>query len=254
MSNFPKILCRLLLLPALLAMVTGACVLPASAQQPIPILAGDAPPFVIEAGNEGQGLILDMVVEAARRAGHTPQVTFMPWKRAQEMGAAGQDMLLVPLARTQQQESRYTWVAPLLRVDHVLVGLNQRADSLEQAWVQRLRVIVSDGSLEEQALKDAKYPSDLILSVPRGTKELDMLRTGRGDVWLTGALQAAWRWKLAGYQEPLVFGGVIKVETVYLACSSKCDPSLVAGLAKAVESMRRDGTIGKIQRHYIQAR
>lgn len=245
---------RVRLLLAALMTAAAASAAPASAQQPVSILAGDTPPLVIEQGGEGQGLILDMVTEAARRAGYAPQVTFMPWKRAQEMGETGQDLLLVPVTRTVQREDRYTWIAPLLMVDRILIGVSRRADSLDQAWSQRLRVIVSAGSASEQALKDARYPSDLIISAPANMKEQDMLRTGRGDLWFTSALQATWRWKQAGYEEPLVFGGTIKVDPIYLACSRKCNPALVSALAKAVESMRNDGTIDTLQRRYSYRR
>lgn len=250
MPKLSKFLRMQLLMTALMTTAVTASALLTSAQQPVSILAGDTPPLVIEEGSEGQGLILDMVTEAARRAGYAPQVTFMPWKRAQEMGAAGQDVLLVPVTRTVQREDRYTWIAPLLMVDRILIGVSRRADSLDQAWSQRLRVIVSAGSASEQALKDARYPSDLIISAPANMKEQDMLRTGRGDLWFTSALLATWRWKQAGYKEPLVFGGTVQVDQIYLACSRNCDPAMVSALAKAVESMRNDGTIDTLQRHY----
>lgn len=245
-------LVRRLCVPALSLLVTGSLVMPIRSQEAaISIMASEIPPLVLEEPAR-RGIVLDMVVEAVRRAGLVPHITFMPWKRVKETGSAAKDTLIVPLTRLPSREADFTWIAPLLSVERVLVSLKHRVDTLDQARALGVRIIVAAGSAPEQALKDANYPLHLIISVPMGMNEPYMLRMGRGDAWFTSGFQAQWRWQGEGHTEPLIVGDVIQVDSIYLGCSLQCDPAYVKALAAAVESMRLDGTLAAIPQLYVR--
>lgn len=196
------------------------------------------------------GGVLELVRAAAERAGYQPRITFLPWRRAQEIAATGRNILIAPLTYLPARKDKFTWIAPLCRLERTIATLAPRIDSLEQARDTRMRLIVGAGSGPEQELRDFGYPSNLIVTTPLGTREAEMLAMGRADGWFSGSLQMRWRWQREGNGHPLVMGDAIKIDQIFLGCSRDCDPALVARMANALSSLRDDGTADRILAKY----
>ncbi len=224
---------------------------PAATVGPIPVelMAVQTAPMSMDDPAE-KGGVLELVLMAAEQAGYKPHVTFLPWRRAQEMAATGKDILITPLTYLTARQDKYTWIAPLCRLDRTIATLGPRIDSLEQARDARLRLVVGAGSAPDQELRDFGYPPDLVVTTPLGTREAEMLAMGRADGWFSGSLQMRWRWQREGNGRPLVLGNAIKTDQIFLGCSRDCDPVLAARLAAALSALRDDGTADRILARY----
>lgn len=212
-------------------------------------MAVQTPPMAMEDGQE-PGAVLELVMAATERAGLRPKVTFIPWRRAQEMVTGGKDMLIAPLTWLPSRADRYTWIAPLCRMERSIASLRYRIDSLEQARRERRTLVVGAGSAQDQQLRDWGYPADLIVTTPLGTREADMLASGRVDGWYSGTRQILWRWQREGRKQELLVGAPITVDQIHLGCSRDCDPTLVATLRSALQSLRDDGSADRILAKY----
>ena len=125
----------------------------AHAENPgVELMAVQTPPMAMEDGQE-PGAVLELVMAATERAGLRPKVTFIPWRRAQEMVTGGKDMLIAPLTWLPSRADRYTWIAPLCRMERSIASLRYRIDSLEQARRERRTLVVGAGSAQDQQLQ-----------------------------------------------------------------------------------------------------
>lgn len=215
----------------------------------VDMLVAEVPPLTSQNPRQ-PGMVLEIVREAAARAALDIRVHFVPWRRAQDMASAGQNLLIAPIARIPFREGRYAWIASLHRQDFVLSALDRRIDSLEQALAERLTIIVGAGSAQERILIDAGYPEELILAARLGDKEIDLLLAGRAGAWFNSLQETTWRWKTARRPETLVSGSIISSYGSYLACSVYCDEQIVAGLRRALQAMRNDGSLARIIARY----
>lgn len=196
------------------------------------------------------GGVLELVQSAAARAGYRLHITFVPWRRAQEVVATGRNILITPLTYLPVRKDKFTWIAPLCRLERTIATLGRRIDSLEQARDEKLRLAVGAGSAPDLELRDFGYPPDLIVTTPLGTREAEMLALGRADGWFSGSLQMRWRWQREGNGRPLIIGQPIQTDQIFLGCSRDCDPVMVTRLSDALAALRDDGTAGRILAKY----
>ncbi len=220
-----------------------------AAKSSVELLAVNSPPMAMEDEAE-RGAVLELTMAAVERAGLTTKVTFIPWRRAQEVVTGGKDLLIAPLTWLPSRADRFTWVAPICRMERTIASIRYRIDNLEQARRDRRTLVVGAGSAQEQQLRDWGYPADLIVTTPLGTREADMLASGRVDGWYSGTQQISWRWQREGRTETLIMGTPITIDQIHLGCSRDCDPTLVATLRNAMQSLRDDGTADRILAKY----
>ncbi|MFV3076497.1 substrate-binding periplasmic protein [Niveispirillum fermenti] len=215
----------------------------------VDILAVQSPPMAME-NAEAPGAVLELTLAAIRRAGMEPQLRFIPWRRAQEMVVAGKDMLITPVTWLPSRDGKFTWIAPVCRIERAIASLKAPIDSLEQAMAERRTLVVGAGSAQEQQLRDMGYPAELISTPPLGSREADMLASGRVDGWYGSTLHIRMRWQQEGRGLPLHIGRKVADDEIFLACSRDCSPSLVAALRTALESLQEDGTRDRILARY----
>lgn len=221
----------------------------AGGQVPVELMAVQTAPMSMDDPAEPGG-VLELVQAAAAQAGYRLHITFVPWRRAQEMVASGKNILITPLTYLPARQDKFTWIAPLCRLERTIATLGRPVDSLTQARDERLRLVVGAGSAPDQELHDFGYPPDLIVTTPLGTREAEMLAMGRADGWFSGSLQMRWRWQREGNGRPLVIGQAIKTDQIFLGCSRDCDPVLVSRMAEALATLRDDGSADRILAKY----
>ena len=94
------------------------------------LLAAELPPYtfqippasVSETPGADHGLVLEVVSEMARRAGHSGLIEFMPWGEAQRLAQTQPNIGILALTRTPEREERYRWLARIVTDDLILVG------------------------------------------------------------------------------------------------------------------------------------
>lgn len=233
----------------LLALAAGMSAHARTLAGSVDLLAVQSPPMAME-NADAPGAVLELTLAAIRRAGMEPDLRFIPWRRAQEMVVAGKDMLITPVTWLPSRDEKFTWIAPVCRIERSIASLKGPIDSLEQAMAEQRTLVVGAGSAQEQQLRDMGYPARLISTPPLGSREADMLASGRVDGWYGSTLHIRSRWQQEGRGRPLYIGRKVADDQIFIACSRDCSPALVSALRTAVESLREDGTLDRILARY----
>jgi polar amino acid transport system substrate-binding protein len=77
-----------------------------------------------------------------------------------------------------------------------------------------------------------------------------MLLKGRIDAWFNGVPESRYIWPKVS-EHTLHMSPVMSSVDLYLACSKQCSAQLVQDLRAAVETLRDDGTLARIQKRYL---
>ncbi|WLG48081.1 ABC transporter substrate-binding protein [Pseudomonas sp. FP1742] len=238
-------LCRLCLSVSLLIanQVSGAPL-------PLELYIPDAPPLTFVDGPQGHGMVGEAVLTAIANAGYVAHVHELPWARSQKHVSETQDSLIAPLSRTPEREDRFTWIASIMPMERAFFSLDRPVNSFEQAKKTYRVIGVGLGSAQEEILRAQGFRDDQIHPLTIGDNPAQMLLKGRIDAWFNGIPESLYIWpKLTEHK--LFMSPVMSNAELYLACSKQCSAQLVQDLRKAVETLRNDGTLARIQQRYL---
>jgi len=244
-STRTKALCRLCLSVSLL-MTHNAW----SAPLPIELFIPDAPPLTFVDDSKGHGIVGDLVLMAIAKAGYVAHVQALPWARSQKHVSENQDILIAPLSRTPERENRYTWIAPIMPMERAFFSLEQQVNSFEEARKVYRVIGVGLGSAQEEILRAQGFGNEQIYPLTIGDNPAQMLLKGRIDAWFNGIPESRYIWPKVSRRK-LFMSPVMNSATLYLACSKQCSPQRVQDLRKAVEALRSDGALARIQKRYL---
>ncbi|WP_236209640.1 substrate-binding periplasmic protein [Pseudomonas tohonis] len=240
-------LARTLCLAALLC-----CALQASARPlKVDLYLPDAPPLtMLEAGNS-HGIVGDATLLALKRAGYQVRILVAPWARAQKRTMEGRDILVIPLSRTPDREASYTWIAPIMELQRAFFSLDEPVKDFAEARARYRQIGVGLGTAQNEILRREGFDSGQIRSLVLGDKPAQLLEMGRIDAWFTGVPEALYIWPKVSHQR-LRMSPPLAATDLYLACSLACDPQLVDDLRKAIDALRADGSLRRIQARYLK--
>jgi polar amino acid transport system substrate-binding protein len=199
----------------------------------------EAPPLTMVKGDR-HGILGDILMEALRRAGHEINLVEAPWRHAQQVVADGEDLLII-FARTAEREPHYTWIADIYTLERTFATKQRKA-----------MIVVGQGTPQEALLLQEGVDPGYLVRLPVEGNEVELLARGRIDAWFNSSTETLWKWRNSGKFERIVLGKVITSDEMYVACSKKCSPDVVQAIAKAVESMKQDGTVEKIVHSYLR--
>jgi polar amino acid transport system substrate-binding protein len=228
----------------------------AGGPSPVELYLSQSPPLTVleptdqEGNNAITGIVGEVTVKAAALAGYDLHPQALPWARSQRIVQTGKNQLIIPLSRTPGREDQYTWIAPVMTMDRAFFSLDKRVETFEQARQTYGRVAVGMGSAQEQVLRDEGFSAKQIYSLKIGENPAQMLLLGRVDAWFNGVPETRYFWPQVS-DRPLLVSPALMKSDLYLACSKICDPTMVDDLRKAIESLRKDGTVRRITDAYL---
>lgn len=206
------------------------------------------PPLTIDSPQR-KGLVGDLVLEAMKRAGYRVKLIVDPSPRAMATVQQRQNAFIIPLARLKDREDKYTWVAPITRVDRAFFTRGRRVASFAEAKASFATVAVSRGTAGVSILLEQGFSREQIVEVNQGTAAPRMLRAGRIDAWYNLVLESQVLLEEVG-APGVVMGAKLGSTEQYLACSKTCDPAVVAKLGQTLRAMRADGSAARIMSRY----
>jgi len=241
---------------ALLAVLPG---LTASAAE-LRLLAAELPPYtyqvppasVAEQPGPGRGVIHALVVELARRVGHSGRIEYLPWYRAQEIAQSEPNVGILALTRTPEREPRYRWLLKLLSDDLVLVGMpGVDVSSLDKVRDRPVGVLERSGA--EALLRGQGFAR---LSPQREEwMNAKGLKDRRIDAWVAPRLMVVHAVReVRGNLDVLQFGQIVRPSDLYLATSRDLPDAEAARWQAAFEAMRADGSYERIVRQSLAPR
>ncbi|CAO3450438.1 hypothetical protein [Azospirillum largimobile] len=238
---------------AAIAVYTLAAAAPAAVPaiaETLKIYSVDAPPMTMEQPDQ-RGFVAEITLEALKRAGYQGEMSFMPWKRGQQEVAEGENLLIIPFARSPAREANYTWIANIFTLDRSFAAVGKSIDSYGQARAELTSIIVGQGTAQEELLKSKGFPPSQLRIIRVGQKETEVLSANGDEAWFNGTPETLWKWKNSGRPEKIVIGKAVDQSDVYLACSLRCSPLIVEKLKAAVDGMKADGTAQRIIDAYL---
>ncbi len=93
--------------------------------QPYPVFTEFSPPYQYpNKDNEIVGVATKRVEAIFERAGFTPRIRLYPWARSFHLVQNTPSAFIFSIARTQEREARFFWIAPVAKFKLALVSLN----------------------------------------------------------------------------------------------------------------------------------
>jgi polar amino acid transport system substrate-binding protein len=239
----------------LLAAAALAAAGPAHAKE-LRLLAAELPPYtfqvpptsVSEIPGPGQGAVHDLVVEMAKRAGHSGRIEYLPWAEAQRIAKTEPNIGILSLTRSPERENEYRWIAKILTDDLIIVG-GQGIDvsALDKVRDRPTGVLARSGA--EALLKERGFTR--IRPQTEEWMNARLIRQRRIDAWLAPRLMIIYAMLEArGDLAALTFGEIVRSSEIWLAGSRDLPDAEVAKWQKAFEAVKADGTYQRIADQY----
>ncbi len=214
---------------------------------PLLIITEHSPPASMKAGDEITGRETEKVREMMARTGTDYKLDLLPWKRAYTMALSQPQTCVYSTSRTPERDRLFKWVGPTDEAEWAFWG---RADhefplkTLEDA--RKLRIGTYNGDARDDYLRSRGFNVDPVSNDLVNPQKLLMNRI---DLWAvamrSGAQMSQYDW--TGKIVPLLVFNRVKV---YLACNPSVPDELIARLNAALEEMRRDGSMSRLERKY----
>lgn len=217
--------------------------------QDVTLYVMDVPPYAMDTPQH-KGMVGDVVLEAMRRTGYQAKLVVVPSPRALAAVPTMTDTLIIPLARTRDRESSYTWIAHVLNVERAFYTLDRKVNSFAEAKAVFKSIGVARASAGYRILMEQGFDPEQVQVVNQGVSAAKMLQSRRIDAWYNPVLEADALQREAG-GPPFVMSTLLGPTEQYLACSKVCDPKLVSTLSNAIKAMQRDGTAQKMMGSYL---
>lgn len=225
-----------------------ACGAAAAGEMP-PVYINNLAPFAYDDHGVMKGVIYDLIVEIARRAGSGASVDPMPFKRITARLSDKPNTFGV-IWRQPENEASYTWIIKLLDERMMLVAASgSGADISSVAAARHLRAGVVLGSPADVIAHRLGF--EHIEAVGSAESNARKLAAGRIDVWLAvpGVVNYGEQ-RIGATMSSVRFGAQIEPVSMYLACTPQCDQADVASLRASFDAMSKDGSYARILRQY----
>lgn len=240
---------------ALFAMAPGAAA-PAASAGPnataawprLAITGEHTPPTSMLVNGKAIGRQTDKVREMLERLGVPHTIALLPWKRAYMMAQRDPLTCVYSTTRTAEREAQFKWVGPIVESDWVLMARADRPLRLRTLEDARpLRIGTYSGDARDEFLRSRGFNVD---AVPNDAANPEKLLLNRIDVWAVATRPELNMTDQLGRNGQLVPVLAFNRVGLYLACHPSVPDRLVARMNDMFETMRRDGSFRRIDRHY----
>ena len=236
---------------SVLLLAFGALWLTTESAHAVVVIAAEVPPFVIRSYQGApSGMAIEVLEEAARRLDEPLTFELMPMARALIQTRHRPDVLLLPPVRSPQRESQFLWITPLLDEAFVLVSHRQHHPApltIEELPAQTIGVMRgSYGQSLIQSIAETR-----VEPVAAEANNANKLALGRIQGWAVAWNTARYTQQQAGLPlASLVRGETLQRTAIYLAAHPDFPPKEAARWRKAIQAMRRDGSLANIIKQY----
>jgi polar amino acid transport system substrate-binding protein len=217
------------------------------------LLTEENPPFNYTEKGRLAGSGADVVAEMVRRAKLSATTEVLPWDKAYVRAQGAKETCLFSTARLEHRERLFTWVGPIATNVWAIYGRDDfagRVKSLADLKRYRIGGVVNDAKAEflrEQAVTNVRALPEDRMNPPRLYLPAD--HPDHIDLWIAGLYAAQAAAKAANVPAlRLVF--VVREVPLYLACSPQTRAATIEALRAALESVKADGTLARINGDY----
>jgi len=177
----------------------------------------------------------------------------MGWPEAQAKVIAGRDLLIFPLARVPDRESKYIWMQKLFDISVVFATAPGKPaiDSFEQAKTLP-SIAVLQGTPWEKELAEGGFANVKVFVTTPAI--VAALMSGDVAAAYSTSIEMNYALHIGGFKDPPVFGKQIHKLEQFLA-ASKDSPSIkIADWQEAFNVVQQEGTFDRIYASYFGAK
>lgn len=213
------------------------------------LVTEDVPPIntVSDKPGEAGGIATELIAKALTEARVSYDASVHSWTEAYAMALHGRDVCVYSTSRTDERETLFKWVGPIVRNRWALFG---RIDGPALSSLEDARGHSIGGHYDGAPTRylqgigfEVDQTTDFHANLRRvEARQIDYAVSGL----LTGAYAIAHDKGLADIVPVLVFKDI----DLYLACNKSVSDKLVARLNGIFQRMTEDGTAAAIIRHY----
>lgn len=236
-----------------LALIAIAALAGAAPAATLTFLTEENPPFNYTENGKVTGAVTEIVRQISTRSGQPAAIEMLPWDTAFVRAQGEKNTCLFATAREENRERLFLWIGPVATNLWALYGKGDFAvpiKTLKDLAPYRIGAVSRDAKAEflrENAVTNLKLVRDDRDNPPRLLLAAD--HPDHIDLWITGlygAREIAARAKVSGLK--LVFLAAEK--PLYLACNPQTDRAVVKALSDALETLRGDGSVARINALY----
>lgn len=221
------------------------------ADQPAAVIyLPEAMPLATSSNSARHGLFGDIALEALDKAGYRVTIKSDPVLRVTSRLREEENLLFTPFSRTPDREDHYTWVASVMPLPRAFFSFTEPVQDFEQARMLYKRIGVGVGTAQEEILLRHGFSPSQIYPLKLGDTPIKLLELGRIDAWFTVVPEGKYDWGRSN-AKPLLMSPEMAITDMFLVCSKRCDTTLVEALRHAMDTLRADGSIARIQARYL---
>lgn len=216
-------------------------------------LTEENPPFNYTENGRLVGAGTEIVAQLASRAAIPVKTEVLPWDTAYVRAQAERNTCLYSTAREENRERLFLWVGPIATNTWALYARSEFAvpiRTLKDAAPYRIGVVIRDAKadfLRENGVTNLRFAREDRDNPPRLLLPAD--NPDHIDLWISGVYSAREIARAAKVTD-LKRVYVAAERPLYLACNPQTDRALVKALADALEALRADGTVARINASY----
>ncbi len=240
-TSFHQLLLTTLLLVAL---VPGV----AAAQSVDKVTAANYAPLMNEGNEDNPGYAIEVVREAARRAGREVEISFLPFERAMYAVQNDTVSLMAALFYGKKRNDDFQWVVEIQRARLRFATLSGTFADLEDARTAS-SIVVESGTTSDVLLTELGFENLVRVKAPDASAR--MLAAGRVDAWFQDGTVMDLVWRQVEISDDLLMGDVVHEVPVFLVASPALPVTVADAYRAAVESMRADGTLDALSDRYF---
>ncbi|WP_165670500.1 substrate-binding periplasmic protein [Metapseudomonas otitidis] len=216
------------------------------------MLTDDHPPLHFERDGELVGFDVDLLHAIARETGDSIQLEQVPLLRALVIAREAPDVAVFTILHTPEREADYQLVGPLLEVETALYAHADHAPVItgldEARKVQR--IAAPRKWLVYRRLQEMGFAN--LYGVDTPEQMMRLLRLGRTDLVAADTLSVDTLARGEGLApEQLRYAAPVMHQGSYIAFSRQTDARIIARWQQALETMRADGRLVKLERKWL---
>lgn len=198
------------------------------------------------------GMAVEVVEALLRETGQTVAIELVPWTRAYQQAQRQANVGIFPTVRTPQREAKFHWVGPIA-AGHTSF-YSRKEDKLQ---VHNLEDVERLGTLavpkqwySHEVLSDMGLKT--LYAVPTPEHMLRMFKHRRVALLLANSLTLDALLATQGmHREDLQQHFSLMAHKTYIAFSLGTDPVLLQRWQQALQTMRGNGELARIHRHWF---
>ena len=197
------------------------------------LLTEQNPPHAYRGGRDGEikGFSVDIARELMATAGIRYEMALLPWNRAYRRAQTERNVCVFPTNKTPERTPLFQWISPIQKGGGAIfqkadgeIEINSVDDLKNYSLIGKMASVATDLLEEQLDIPIARAADDVAA--------IQLLYSGRVDLWLSGYVNASALATMNGLPAPKV-AFEWKTAEFGIACSLETDSKLILDLVAA---------------------